>query len=271
MKHSPRRLAALLVLALVLATACRAPESKNSPAVNTNSAAANNAASSASDATGSASSAGNAASPASGAPGSAASSASDTNGNASSAGSAGRVSTPADAQALDGLTKAMTAQLSAKSFRARMDSVFGGQEIAQTIEYVAPDRFHMTGDSNETIVIGGNAWMRQQEGAWQKQSINASTLIAAVRDPKMIDLIRKNAEVRFIGPDTLDAKPMMVYEYTLRNLMGTGMSSHVKAWISVADHLPHRMETEIEIKGNTSKATITYFDYNADIKIEPPQ
>ena len=92
-----------------------------------------------------------------------------------------------------------------------------------------------------------------------------------MRDPKIIDEIRKNAVVTQVGPDTLDAKPMTVYEYTLHNVMGTAMTSHAKAWVSVADSLPHRVETETEFNGQTSKSTITYFDYNTDIKIEPPK
>jgi hypothetical protein len=113
--------------------------------------------------------------------------------------------------------------------------------------------------------------MRQNNGAWQKLPIDASKMIASVRDPKVIDELRKSAEVRLVGPDTLDGKPMTVYEYTLRNVMGTEMTSRAKAWVAVADNLPRRMETETDMKGKTSKATITYFDYNTDITIEPPK
>jgi hypothetical protein len=196
--------------------------------------------------------------------------------NRNSAGSANRpasgdAASATDGQALDGLTKSINAQLSAKSFRARLDSTSDNQEMARTIEYVAPDRFRMAGETDEMIIIGSNAWMRQSSGAWQKLPIDASQMIAAVRDPKMIDEIRKNAEVKLIGPDTLDGKPMTVYQYTLRQAMGTDLTSHAKAWVSVDDSLPRRMETETEIKGKISKATITYFDYNADIKIDPPK
>ena len=191
-------------------------------------------------------------------------------GNANSPAS-GNAAATMEAQALDALTKSINAQLSAKSFRARLDSTLDGQEMARTIEYVAPDRFRMAGEADETIIIGSNAWIRQNSGAWQKLPIDASQMIASVRDPKMIDEIRKSAEVKLIGPDMLDGKPMTVYQYTLRNAMGTDMTSHARAWISDADSLPRRMETETEIKGKTSKATITYFDYNADIKIDPPK
>ena len=175
------------------------------------------------------------------------------------------------AATMDALTKAINAQLNAKSFRARLDSTLNGEEVARTIEYVAPDRFRMASETDETVIIGSNAWVRQNNGAWQKLPIDASQMIASVRDPKMIEQIRQSAEVKLVGPDTLDARPMTVYQYTIRNAMGTDLTSHAKAWISTADNLPRRIETETEIKGKTSKATITYFDYNADIKIEPPK
>jgi hypothetical protein len=194
-----------------------------------------------------------------------------SNSNAGNANSPAAGNAATEAQALNGLTTAINAQLNAKSFRARLDSTLDGEEMARTIEYVAPDRFRMASETDETVIVGSNAWMRQNNGAWQKLPIDASQLIASVRDPKMIEQIRQSAEVKLVGPDTLDAKPMTVYQYTLRNIMGTDLTSHAKAWISTADNLPRRIETQTESKGKTSKATITYFDYNADIKIEPPK
>ena len=197
-----------------------------------------------------------------------------TRNSAAANSNAGNTSSPAsapDAQALEGLTQAINAQLNARSFRARLDSTFNDQEMARTIEYVAPDRFRMAGESDETVIIGSKAWARQNGSAWHELPIDASRMIASVRDPKIIDEIRKSAEVKLVGADTLDGKPMTVYQYTIRNMMGTEMTSHAKAWVAVADSLPRRIETEAEIKGKTSKATITYFDYNADIKIDPPK
>lgn len=176
-----------------------------------------------------------------------------------------------DPQALDALTKSINAQLSARSFRARLDSTFNDQEMARTIEFVAPDRFHMTGEHDEMIIANGQAWARLNGGAWQLQAVDVSQIIASVRDSKAVDALRKSTDVTLIGPDTLDGKPMTVYEYTTRIAAGKGITSHAKAWISTADDLPRRIETEAEINGKPSKATITYFDYDADIHIEPPK
>ena len=195
--------------------------------------------------------------------------------------SAGNTGGPANANAapdaggaaasMDALTNSISTLLNARSFRARLDATLDGEEMARTVEYVAPDRFRMASEADETVIVGSNAWMRQHNGAWQKLPIDTGQIIAAVRNPQMIEQIRRSAEVKLVGPDVLDAKPMTVYQYTIRNAMGTDLTSHTKAWISTADNLPRRIETETEAKGKTSKATITYFDYNADIKIEPPK
>lgn len=183
--------------------------------------------------------------------------------------STGTVAT--DPQALDALMKAVNGQLTASSFRARLDSSINNQETARTIEFVAPDRFHMTGEHDEMVVVGGNAWSRLDGGAWQKLSIDASQIIASVRNSQALDELRKSTDVKLIGPDTLDGKPMTVYEYTTQNIAGKGINSHSKAWVSTADNLPRRVETATEINGQPSKATITYFDYNSDIHIDPPK
>src|SRR5262245_24887571 len=64
----------------------------------------------------------------------------------------------ASAAATEGLTKAMGGLLTARSFRARMDMSYQGRDMARTVEYIAPDRFHMTSETDETIIVGSNAW-----------------------------------------------------------------------------------------------------------------
>src|SRR5690348_6747128 len=64
----------------------------------------------------------------------------------------------ASAAATEALTRAIGAQLNAKSYRARIDATINGEETARTIEYVAPDRFHITSEADETLIIGDTVW-----------------------------------------------------------------------------------------------------------------
>jgi len=182
---------------------------------------------------------------------------------------------------LDVMTKAMRAQLDAKSYRAHVTSTLAdGVSTKMLIEYVAPDSFRMTrvgqgssagGDATmENVVVKGAMYMKMPDGGWMKSPVDASEMIKTFRDPKMLDELVKTAEVKFIGPDTLDGAPMLVYQYTQNNPMGMNLKSTAKTWLSVADGLPRKTETEGEFNGQKTKTLITISDYNADIKIESP-
>jgi hypothetical protein len=82
--------------------------------------------------------------------------------------------------------------------------------------------------------------------------------------------LSKGAEIKFVGPDTLGGMPMLVYQYTLDNAGGLTGKSVTKTWVSVADGLPRKSESDGEYAGTKTKTVSTVSDYNADIKIELP-
>ena len=182
------------------------------------------------------------------------------------------------------LTDAVKAQLNAKSYRARLDSSSSNGMTGTTlIEFVAPDRFHMTQNSQlpgrgnvrqEIIIVGKDTWMRMGDAAWQKFPVDVGQIIAQFRDPKVLDELTQSADIKFVGADTVDGTPALVYEYTIKGELGKGIKNTAKTWIGVADSLPRKTETEGELefmgKPLKTKTSITYSDYNADIKIEPP-
>jgi hypothetical protein len=63
---------------------------------------------------------------------------------------------------------------------------------------------------------------------------------------------------------------MLVYQYTQDNPMGMKVKSTAKTWLSVADGLPRKTESEGEFNGTKTKMLMTMSDYNADIKIDAP-
>jgi hypothetical protein len=183
------------------------------------------------------------------------------------------------------LTKAMSAMLAAKSYRARMvSSSSNGTNSTTVIEFVAPDRFHMTTESDvpsrgpmkrETLVVGNETWMKMGDSPWQKFPVNMGELITQFRDPKVIDELTKGADVKFIGPDVVDGAPTMVYQYTLNEPQEKGFKSTAKTWVGVTDNLPRKTESEGEMnimgKQVNTKTNVTYSDYGADIKIDRPK
>jgi outer membrane lipoprotein-sorting protein len=180
---------------------------------------------------------------------------------------------------LDAMTRAMRAQLDAKSYRAHVTSTMpDGSNNAMVIEYVAPDRYRMTSDvqvggkgmRQEFVIVGGATYIKAPNGSWVRSPVDASGIVKAFRDPKMLDELTKTADVKFVGADTIDGVPMLVYQYTQNNPMGMNLKSTAKTWLSVADGLPRKTEMDSEYQGKKNRTLVTISDYNADIKIESP-
>lgn len=188
--------------------------------------------------------------------------------NANESGSAPAAAS--NASPIDVITSSMKAQLDAKSFRVRMELSQDGKTSTQTFEYVSPDRFRAVGEMGEMIGVGPNAYMKLPTGQWIKSPGGAAQTLSSFRDPKIIDELRSSTDVQFIGTDTIDGKPMKVYQYTTKNAFGTNVTATSKAWISADSNLPRKIESEGVVHGKSSKSLITYYDYNAEIKIEPP-
>ena len=179
------------------------------------------------------------------------------------------------------MTKAVRAQLDAKSYRAHVtSSPANGASTHMLIEYSAPDRYRMTvegpggeagkGFKMEYVIVGGATYVKTPNSGWVKSPVDASEMIKSFRDPKMLDELTKAADVKLVGPDTLDGAPMLVYQYTQDNPMGMKFKSTAKTWLSVADGLPRKTESEGEFNGQKTKTLVVISDYNADIKIESP-
>ena len=171
---------------------------------------------------------------------------------------------------LEGITKAFQAQLALKSYRIKMETTTPqtGTQI-RTAEYVAPDRFHWKGEKDEMIVVGSASYMRMGD-KWIKSPIDAAAMVNSVRDPKFLDQLSKGANVTLVGPDVVDGTPALVYQYTLNNAFGANMQSTSKTWVRASDGMPLKVESSGEFNGMKTTTLATYYDFNADIKIEPP-
>ncbi|MEJ7848391.1 MAG: hypothetical protein WKF92_09910 [Pyrinomonadaceae bacterium] len=183
------------------------------------------------------------------------------------------------------VVKAMRASFDAKSYRSRITTTSSnGSNQVVTAEIVAPDKMHMlqemkTGNGqavkSERIIIGKESFVKAGDGPWQKDPMDLGDLVSQFRDPKLIEAITEKAEVKYLGTDTLDGEPMLVYLYTITNMLGPGNHSVTKNWISAADGHLRQSESEIDLDLGTgkrvqSKTTVSYYDYDVGITIERP-
>lgn len=184
------------------------------------------------------------------------------------------------------VTKAMRASLAAKTYRSRIVSASSsGSDRTMTAEVVSPDRMHMTMQmdmpgratvKSERIIVGKESYVRTGDAPWQKDPFGMGDVLSQLRDPKLIEAIEQRAEVKYLGTDTLDGAPMLTYQYTIKDLLGPGKDGVSKIWIGATDNLQHQLVTESDVDPlNTgkmihSKTTVSFYDYGADIKIDPP-
>ena len=172
--------------------------------------------------------------------------------------------------------KALTAMFAAKSFRARLTTTTGN---VMDMEFVAPDRFHTKGQSQsegqpparEMIIIGKDTFVRLGNMEWRQvpAGMGLGETVQQFR-PDVTSEMMKREDIKFIGPDVLDGSPVLVYQYKLK-----GEEQHLwKMWIGSSDGLPRKNESEAETdsegKPIKTRMNVIYYDYNTNIKIEPP-
>jgi len=180
-------------------------------------------------------------------------------------------------EAREAIIKAKLALRAVKSLRIRAEWHFGDQRgtsfhpTASLLEFVLPDRFRQVGKDEETIRIGDAFYERRGDKPWKKITHEDSAIIRIPSpDADGAESIKRSKEVKFIGPDTLDNVPVLVYQYTVHDASGKSLLSTNKIWIGAQDGLPHRTEIAISDMASVIKIVLTYYDFNAGIVIEPP-
>ena len=156
------------------------------------------------------------------------------------------------------------------SFSAKMDGT-GTSEMHSKVEYVAPDRFHVsylggTGAGMEMIMIGKQTYMKSG-GNWIKSPVALGESIPTLRDSFTDEGLKTLDDAKFEGDDTVDGKPALVYSY--KNVTPKGSYPfHSKIWVAKSTGLPMKIEVNYE-NGTLKQMTINY-DTETPVTIEPP-
>ncbi len=175
----------------------------------------------------------------------------------------------AKANPLDGLANAFQKAFAANAYRARLEATREDLTATTTYEFVAPDRFRMITGPTDMIVVGEDAFLKTL-GSWQRVPTGLQNQMKSSRDPLMVEKLRKSTDAKFVQPDTLAGKAMLVFECSAKDLLGAEGTTYAKTWIGVLDGLPHKAEFEGMTGSVKTKGVMTWYDYNVDIKIEPP-
>jgi hypothetical protein len=154
-----------------------------------------------------------------------------------------------------------------KAFRVKMTSTDSKGAVTQTtLEFVAPDRYHLTTDKTEFIIIGSTFYLKSNT-TWLKTAMPRG-LDFSIADVKKLEAeVKANTTTKFVGADVLDGAPMLVYEYTTTIKGPPAITTTSKTWVGVVDQLPHKSEST---SSTGTKTVALYSDFNGDIKIEAP-
>ncbi len=169
--------------------------------------------------------------------------------------------------AKDALLKVFAAQQAAKAYRVTATVDSNGKTTHRTVEYVAPDRYHMKTDTAEVIIIGGKAY-QNAKGTWTENAAIAIAFQPVLEEFKKlpVDL----TDVKMVGAEDVNGVKAAVYQYNASTKVGDQtVNSAVKVWANPANNLPVKQEVTGEFGGVKSTTTQT-FDFDPNIKIDPP-
>ncbi len=175
------------------------------------------------------------------------------------------------------LTESFLKMGKVKSFRAKTTTYDAVETI--TTEFQAPDRFHFVSSASsdsERYRIEGTEYYKVAPDQWRKQEVSGiwkEAVWGAVDGKELKAGLDTAAKKQFIGTEVLDREPTLVFEYTIKK--PTVIWTY-KIWIGVSDSLPRKLDISTQPADGFSQthpgygSNTNYYDYDKDIKVEPP-
>ena len=153
------------------------------------------------------------------------------------------------------------------SFTAKMNGT-GTADFQTTVEYIAPDRYHITqgGNKMETIIVGKDTYMNTG-GTWRKFPVDVGSMIPNLREFYTEEGLKMLSNDKYVSEETLDGKAALVYTFTNTSTkIKTPFTS--KMWISKDTGLP--MKAVIDYTGMDLKQMVIVYDTETPVRIEAP-
>jgi hypothetical protein len=144
----------------------------------------------------------------------------------------------------------------------------GGTRV---VEFAAADRSHMkwtggVGGDVEAISIGDKHYW-YSDGKWTEGSLNQGANRGLDFEKKLAEMVK---DVKYVGPEIVNGAACHLYTCTLDGEMaGQSWSGTSKVWIGANDGLIHQSDSDFKFGNYGGKSHIVY-EYNVNIKVEPP-
>jgi hypothetical protein len=168
------------------------------------------------------------------------------------------------------IVNASKAQLAAKAWQASSNIVSNQVTVKGTLEYFAPNRYHLTTSTIDAIAIGSKSYMNQN-GKWIETPLDVAGFISSLMNSALPQLVENNiTNAKLIGSDTLNGKTMTVYQFdntfTQDNI---NITTNTKLWVGTADGLPYQELIQGDING-VQTTTTNLMAYDPSVQIEDP-
>lgn len=157
-----------------------------------------------------------------------------------------------------------------------------GWAEVRVMEAAGPDRAHILIDQsrpsplrNEYIMVETDVYHRSGNAAWEKMPADqAKALGSLLSDAQLPDVLKfgySGADLKLVGPQTMDGSPVFLYEYDVR---AGDMDRKIEIWVGANDHLPVRTHMLTVTKswgtGPVTWQETTTCSYGAAVNIERP-
>jgi hypothetical protein len=167
----------------------------------------------------------------------------------------------------DELHAAFAKFLQAKSFRATVTDLKKNEQIS-TMEYVAPDRYHLQAASGPGRLIVGDSMYVEMNGKLSRVPVpGVGRMVAQFRNEDFLRQTEGDMQVQALPDEVVDGIPTHVYHYTVTK----PMEADAKTWISAKSGLPLQTESAGSFMGIKSTTRVRYSNYDdPSIHIDAP-
>jgi outer membrane lipoprotein-sorting protein len=178
----------------------------------------------------------------------------------------------------DEIVTALQSTREVDSMRMHMvtEDLTSGLVTEVTLSFVRPDRYQMSSEGVEFIIIGDTTYMSSGDDQWltlqgTEMSETVETTLDAFAGTDVIDERQQaitQSDINYEGKETINGVDTLVYSFN-EGFEEAELIGQVRMWIGEEDGLLYRQEIENAIAGAETRIYME-FEYGADVTIEPP-
>jgi outer membrane lipoprotein-sorting protein len=164
---------------------------------------------------------------------------------------------------------AIRAVATAGPYRIQSTTTSGNQTIQMTGEVVLPDRFHLTTNGQELLIIGDKTYMKEND-RWVDFPIDIASLVSGMMSPLPAQAEEGITGVQELGAPTVNGAAARVYQYHQVIHSGkTTAAGTVNLWVGQQSGLPLQQEITAVI-GGVRTTTMQVITFDPTIQITGP-